>query len=238
MLNVLRKLIVKEMKRTKYLKYAFGEIALVVIGILLAVQINQWNTGRINNGKEAAILAQLNAEFVENKAQLETVVERHQTSHEAVTELISLFPINPAKMDTARIAELLWQSDIVYTFNPSEGSINALINTSSFDIIKNESLRINLIQWNDMALDYRDEEILAKEFRMNQLAPFLLKNFEYTEDFVSEKTNYKALTYLEFEGLLRMRLETLEGILQSPEKELENVRNAIDQIIALTALKN
>ncbi len=224
------------MKSTKYLKYAFGEIALVVIGILLAVQINQWSTNRINNDREAAILSQINAEFVENKAQLEMVVAQHQRSFNAVTELVALFPINLAKMDTTRIAELMWESDITYTFNPSEGSINALISTSSFDIIKNEALRTKLIQWNDMALDYREEEILAKSFRMNQMVPFYLKNFDYTATFINEKTNYEALTYLEFEGILRVRLETLEQILYSTEKELENVRNAIDEIILLTTL--
>ena len=38
-------------KAIKYLKYAFGEIVLVVIGILLALQVNNWNIGR-NNAKE------------------------------------------------------------------------------------------------------------------------------------------------------------------------------------------
>jgi hypothetical protein len=33
-------------KTTKYIKYAFGEIILVVIGILIALQINNWNEGR------------------------------------------------------------------------------------------------------------------------------------------------------------------------------------------------
>jgi uncharacterized protein DUF6090 len=223
---------------SKYLKYAIGEIALVAVGILLAVQINQWNTARANSGKEKDILAQIHAEFLENKVQLDMVVAQHQLSFDAVSELIGLFPINPAKMDTTRIAELMWECDLTYTFNPSEGSINALISTSSFDLIKNESLRIKLIQWNDMALDYREEEILAKEFRMTQMTPFFMKNFEYTEAFIGEKTNYEALTYLEFEGLLRVRLETLGGILDSNENELDNVRNAIDKIITLTALEN
>ena len=39
-----------EKKNTgKYFKYAFGEIVLVVIGILIALSINNWNTNRLNN---------------------------------------------------------------------------------------------------------------------------------------------------------------------------------------------
>ncbi len=42
MLNFLRKLRLKEMNG-KYFKYAIGEIFLVVLGILIAVSINNWN---------------------------------------------------------------------------------------------------------------------------------------------------------------------------------------------------
>ena len=38
--------LINEGKTTKYLKYAIGEIVLVVIGILIALQINNWNEQR------------------------------------------------------------------------------------------------------------------------------------------------------------------------------------------------
>ena len=43
-------------KTGKYLKYAIGEIALVVIGILIALQINTWNSERKTQLKEKVIL--------------------------------------------------------------------------------------------------------------------------------------------------------------------------------------
>ena len=39
-------------KTGKYLKYAIGEIVLVVIGILIALQINNWNENRIRSHKQ------------------------------------------------------------------------------------------------------------------------------------------------------------------------------------------
>ena len=39
----IRKNLLAEGKTTKYFKYAIGEIILVVIGILIALQINNWN---------------------------------------------------------------------------------------------------------------------------------------------------------------------------------------------------
>ena len=44
-----------ENKTGKYFKYAFGEIILVVIGILIALQINNWNENRKNKIKEKRV---------------------------------------------------------------------------------------------------------------------------------------------------------------------------------------
>ena len=47
----IRQNLLLEGKNGKYLKYAIGEIVLVVIGILIALSINNWNTDRINNNR-------------------------------------------------------------------------------------------------------------------------------------------------------------------------------------------
>jgi hypothetical protein len=41
-----------ENKFGKYLAYSFGEVILVVVGILIALQINNWNENRINAEQE------------------------------------------------------------------------------------------------------------------------------------------------------------------------------------------
>ena len=45
-----------ENKTSKYFKYAFGEIILVVFGILIALQINNWNEERKNSQSEVVFL--------------------------------------------------------------------------------------------------------------------------------------------------------------------------------------
>ena len=63
--NVRQKLLT-ENKFSKYLLYAIGEIILVVIGILIALQINNWNQNQQNQTKENLILNALKSEFDEN----------------------------------------------------------------------------------------------------------------------------------------------------------------------------
>ncbi|NNM19114.1 MAG: hypothetical protein HKP24_11175, partial [Croceitalea sp.] len=55
----IRYTLMSENKTGKYLKYAIGEIILVVIGILIALQINAWNTARLDNIKEREYLTNL-----------------------------------------------------------------------------------------------------------------------------------------------------------------------------------
>jgi hypothetical protein len=55
----IRQKLVSENKFSKYLLYAIGEILLVVIGILIALQINNWNDGRKNEIKEYKLLTEM-----------------------------------------------------------------------------------------------------------------------------------------------------------------------------------
>ena len=55
----------------KYMRYAIGEIILVVIGILIALQINDWNQQRIDNVNQKKMLANLRQEFIQNKMLLD-----------------------------------------------------------------------------------------------------------------------------------------------------------------------
>jgi len=139
-----------ENKTGRYFKYVIGKIILVVIGILIALQINNWNESRINANKETAILANIHKEFKQNRKQLDSVIFSHKRSLSNSAKIIKLFPIkskpNPTVLDSLSF-QLFWSYG-GFTFNPSQTSISALASTSSFNLIKNEALRDLLISWN------------------------------------------------------------------------------------------
>ncbi|MDX1591318.1 MAG: DUF6090 family protein [Balneolaceae bacterium] len=53
----------EENKIRKYILYAIGEILLVVIGILIALQVNNWNEQRKRQNEEKQYLAALHSDF-------------------------------------------------------------------------------------------------------------------------------------------------------------------------------
>jgi len=54
-------------RTANYLKYAIGEILLVVIGILIALQVINWNENKKNILVEKTILKKINSKFIDNK---------------------------------------------------------------------------------------------------------------------------------------------------------------------------
>ena len=68
-----RKLV--SLEASKYLRYAIGEIILVVIGILVALQVNNWNEHRKEKAEEKKILLSLHNEISNNIEILKTVID-------------------------------------------------------------------------------------------------------------------------------------------------------------------
>jgi len=231
----IRQSLIMENKTGKYLKYAIGEIVLVVIGILIALQINNWNEERKNTSKEAAILANIHKEFKENRTQLDSVVKEHQKVYDNCKNIIALFPIRvtPERAVLDSLSHYLFWSYGGITFNPSQSSINALTNTSSFDIIKNEHLRNLLISWNDLISDYQEEELYSRAYIWDQFDPYCAKHFAWDFNFDDPRADLDALKSLEFEFMVRNRFDLIDQILNS-SGELQKVQQSLDTIITLS----
>lgn len=94
----IRKNSVPEKAFGQYLLYALGEIVLVVIGILLALQINNWNEERQNTARDRIMLAHLMEENASNMEQLEAYRENRESLDDTITSFIVYL-----RSDTARL---------------------------------------------------------------------------------------------------------------------------------------
>ena len=78
----------------KFLWYSLGEIFLVVIGILIAIQVNNWNEDRLKNKKLESVLVSLQHEFSNNMHQLEEVIW-YQKRIESASNRLLVYIANP-----------------------------------------------------------------------------------------------------------------------------------------------
>jgi hypothetical protein len=231
-----------ENKTGKYVKYAIGEIVLVVIGILIALSINNWNENRIARNKEKLLLKELNTEFKLNKIEFDSAQYYHNRALNSAEYIISKFPIDVKTIDFDSLGLHSHYMRWYYTFNPSEGITNALSSSSSYDLISNNDLRKTLIGWNDILKDYQEEEILAVSNYKNHLKPYEKKHMafgwnNYNNSFNDPRIDLSFLETLEFENYVRDRHFDLKEILGSESGEGDLVLKTINQIIELSEPK-
>jgi len=220
-----------ENRTATYFKYAIGEIILVVIGILIALQINNWNERKKERLKEQAFLKEINLDFKSNKTQLDSIINYNKVSLRAcirILDIIETFDLKNPEINESNIHAtdsmgyyygLMWRNK---SFNPKNGSVEALLNSSSFGIIENDTLRRNLISWKDVLNDYLEEEEFAENFLFNEYHPWARENFdpdleddpEYITAFFSKRHRnymnqragdlYNNLTMVKEEGVITM----------------------------------
>ena len=223
-----------ENKMGKYFKYAIGEILLVVIGILIALQINTWNTKRLDSLKEKAILKELHKEFLGNRIQFDSVKMVHTRSMKSLNTIIDAMPLTKENVFT--LMDAFEYALHTFTFNPSSGIVNSLIASGNYELIKNDTLRNYLVTWNDVYQDFLEEELNHQKYRYDVMDPH---SAEHTDLIMFKKGDQEAIDYSldyiisrEFRG----HLTVIKGRLQNIITDLEQkaVENHINEIIRLT----
>ncbi|PJB18517.1 MAG: hypothetical protein CO117_07935, partial [Flavobacteriaceae bacterium CG_4_9_14_3_um_filter_33_16] len=103
-----------ENKTSKYFKYAIGEIVLVVIGILIALQINTWNEHQKAIKKETEAINSLKQEIISNIEKLEGVLTLNETYLIETDSILDLLNRDLKELPASKIARLFDYESIVF----------------------------------------------------------------------------------------------------------------------------
>ena len=213
----IRKSLIEKNQMGKYFKYAIGEILLVMIGILLALQVNTWNNNRIEVNREQTILNNLRSDFNDNITELNRIYDGTVGSYKSSLRLLELIKeesqINPIEI------EALLNSIIngFYSLDLNAASIDELKNSGSLSIIKDIKLREQISSWSFIEADMEDDIEIYYNYMFNSLIPsltnkailrniaipeFLMKRFDLPQVTSSNfKIDYsKTMRTIEFEN--------------------------------------
>ncbi len=165
----------------KYSRYAVGEILLVVVGILIAIQINSWQETRKNIRMETKTLELLKDEYEENLKQLDEKISFRIEMIEAAFKLISILDSNQNFHEISKdsIAVYIGKTIPFPTFNPSMGVTNDIINSGKLYIIRNSELRVFLSAWSSNISQVSEIEQVWLNYSTNKYIPFLIDNYNY-----------------------------------------------------------
>lgn len=134
-----------ENRTTKYVKYAFGEIVLVVVGILIALAINNWNQDRIERIKELSYLKNLREDVLQNKEQMIKDSTRFQKLLDSTKKGNELFLTQLNLKNFLKIYRLIDTKWSIQNINRS--TYDEMLNNGSFYNIHNKDLREQIAQY-------------------------------------------------------------------------------------------
>jgi len=235
----IRKSLLNEGKTSKYLKYALGEIVLVVLGILIALQINNWNQDRKSEEGELKLLHEINLNLKDSSLMLEYVMEDNEKSYEAFKLLLThIEQKKPYHTDLDTIFRLIptWSSpQLSYTAYES-------LKSKGPDIIQNDSLKQMITTIYEGAFTYIKEDWEQSEWVDHESAikPYYVKHFsESIDGFSASPNDYDfVLNDPEFVNILRLVINnrklgnnTCRGIknfLEQVTAEIDNELNKRD----------
>ncbi|MHA7130689.1 DUF6090 family protein [Algoriphagus namhaensis] len=209
----IRQKLLTQNRVTRYIAYALGEIFLVTIGILIALQINTWNEQRKDANREKLILQSLHSEFIGNKEKIQASIELHEAILGTTKDLMKLFKQPDSILNTYNLDSLLERSISFRDISTSQSAIEDLISSGNLNLISSESLRKLIFEWNS-EIGEKDESFeTLDETAQTLLVPYLMKNsslknidrygfLNWEEGSRFDSQTHKMFQELEFENQL------------------------------------
>ena len=189
----IRQKLLTENKFSKYLLYAIGEIILVVIGILIALQISNWNQNRIDLKIEQQLLSELLENLEVNEQRLKKSIEEEYRTGQSIQYVVQVLENKSVYNDSMNFhfGRADFTSDIVIASTAFEA-----IKSRGFQIITSDALRKSIIDLFDSEYTVLVAQTvrLENQFWPTASLPLFHKHFRIVEMKARtlEKTLYDA----------------------------------------------
>jgi hypothetical protein len=243
----IRQNMLSENKFSKYLIYAIGEILLVVIGILIALSINNWNDKNKNRKQERQVLLQLKEEYKENLTELDLKISMRKEMLEASSRLLAYYDNNDSWKAADSVASDFTLTFYTPTFNPVIGVTSELLSSGKLYIIENNKLKLMLTNWTGVSSRLIEYEEDLRSQTENHYNPYFKENHSYRKLFngfwdneiLDSKRQDKSelINELINDKNLEDYIITVAASVVITEKESEIVRKHITDILEIVNLE-
>jgi len=228
-------------KAGRYFKYAIGEIILVMIGILLALQVNNWNQNRIEQKEEKEIIAKLHADFKENKKVLKKFIGEVNNQMNAQETLMRLIGASKEELYKHSLDSIFYISFGATEVAFADNTIKNIMQSGKLNLLKNETITDLLYKWNTLSEIRKTRIAKLDNWTNDKLIPYLLPKISFKQMDMNSNYSwagkskiapdfYPLFQEVEFENQLDNNLWHYQ---QVKERSLETDK-LIDEIIEAT----
>ena len=196
-----RRGLLAEKRFGKYFIYAIGEIVLVMVGILLALQVNNWNQNIQNKRQEKQILTQLLEEYKNNLEQLNSKIFIRDEIITASIKLLDYSNLDNELISSDSVNRYLSRTITRPTFDPELSVSNGLTNSGSLYLLTNQELRKLVSAFPSSLTELREEEIITVNWVEERFYPFLIEHYQIGRlnvEFLDDEKFREKVTQIKF----------------------------------------
>ena len=235
----IRQKLLTENRLSKYLLYAIGEILLVVIGILIALQINNWNEERKQDQRSSYIYQELINNIKMDIDDLTRNLRSDSSTRSSIAFVLNILKEKPP-YDETTIPYHFGRISIYTNFFDNRSAYDNL-KSIGFDFIKDDSLRNEIIRYYDVTCDY----LLTVEndvFNVHEdtfVKPFMMEHFDYSSFFnpayprnynnLINHSNLKSIIATK-DRLFEWKKRRSEAVISTGEKLINRINTQIQRI--------
>ena len=228
----------KENKMGKYFKYAIGEIILVVIGILIALQINNWNENRKSLQDQKATIASLKLEFQKNLVDLKANISDIEAILSAGSTILEYTGPDYQEGMLKNLDSLIGMTVRMAVWDPSLYTLSNIKSSGKLSNLTNNVLKEQLIEWESFytnLLNWYEFYVAGGEKYFDYLEQHsLLRNITSSAPFSFGTSRFKGandhlLNIARFENILIQRNFQNGFILEYYKEAQERLTNIIQQ---------
>jgi len=227
-------------QKTRWIRFIY-EALVIISSILIAFAIDAWWSNKSDQTQRKSLLIALNEDFENSKKQLNEIKNTHYQTESNLEKLIIWSDLDILPKDyrikfDSTLGTIFWRE----VYDPPMGTVESIISSGRFDLIKNQILLSELTKWRALIENLNQIESSKVEHFYNFLYPYLsskvsLKDFDkgvprkvqWTHDLTKA---YELLNDPEFQNLIYMHWVIQWNI----NKEIPDVENTIVSILDIS----
>ncbi|HIN97744.1 MAG TPA: hypothetical protein EYN07_00750 [Flavobacteriaceae bacterium] len=202
----------------------------MVIGILIALQINNWNEDKKSRKEQQKILIELKDEFKSNQDALRIIKEQHKFVMLKAEELSQMMSPNPKVVETEKLDSIMY----AMVFLPEFNAVNRLTMSDRITLL-DDALKNDIAFWKSKYDEYKYSIKITYNLYMDYIYPFVSENYQLknikSSMFETDKSYFEneTMTILSnpaFENHVKMRSLNAQ-LLFNRANDLYNAQNTI-----------
>jgi len=237
----IRKKMADDNKPIKYMRYAIGEILLVVIGILIALSINNWNENRkskkMANEVYTNLLTSLEQDSIEIQRTINLLTISLETQRKLILSKSDQYANEFNQNDLDNMVQEVYSG--VMSFFPKTGVYDLITSNNSMDLLQSKKIKPLLINLYDFQYKrYENVDAIIDNKYHYQLGSLIRKKIGYIGEYNSESElkvikNVDRSLFNEHYKELVSECQDVYGVLSTGNNYLIKIRESINELIQL-----